>query len=278
MPEVATQFVRPPAVAGRFYPADPAELRRRVEEFLSGARNVPALSQTGDAWESYPTPKAIIAPHAGYVFSGPIAGSAFSRFLPDKHQIERIVLIGPAHYVRIRGVVAPEWRAFSTPLGTIPVDAGLLAALDSLPQVSISNQPHAPEHALEVELPFLQVVLDRFSVLPLVAGDAGTSEIAEVLEKVWGGPETRIVASSDLSHFFDYRTARELDAETAKAIVALEPAALGEESACGRVPIRGLLEVARRHGLKARLLDLRNSGDTAGPRQEVVGYGAFAFA
>jgi hypothetical protein len=175
-------------------------------------------------------------------------------------------------------VAAPGWESFSTPLGSIPVDAALLAALEPMPQVSIANQPHAPEHSLEVELPFLQVVLEQFTILPLVAGDAGTREIAEVLDKVWGGPETRIVVSSDLSHFFDYRTARELDSETARAIVGLQPDALGEDSACGRVPIRGLLEVARRRGLKARLLDLRNSGDTAGSRQEVVGYGAFAFS
>ena len=272
-------MIRPPAVAGRFYPADPAELRRTVQTFLSEAQTTANRSLTADRPPSTtPSAKAIIAPHAGYMFSGPIAGSAFAQFLPDKARIQRIVLIGPAHFVPVRGVAAPGWESFSTPLGSIPVDAALLAALEPMPQVSIANQPHAPEHSLEVELPFLQVVLEQFTLLPLVAGDAGTREIAEVLDKVWGGPETRIVVSSDLSHFLDYRTARELDSETARAIVGLQPDALGEDSACGRVPIRGLLEVARRRGLKARLLDLRNSGDTAGSRQEVVGYGAFAFS
>ena len=272
MRKTAFDYVRPPAVAGRFYPADPAELQRSVETYLSEAQ------PTGPKASEVRAPKAVIAPHAGYVFSGSVAGSAFAPFLPDKYHIARIVLIGPAHFVRVRGLAAPEWDAFSTPLGTIPVDSGLLSVLKTLPQVTISNQPHAAEHCLEVELPFLQIVLEQFMILPLVAGDANANEIADVLEKVWGGPETRIVVSSDLSHFFDYPTARQLDSETARAILALEPDALGEESACGRVPIRGLLEAARRFGLKASLLDLRNSGDTAGPRQEVVGYGAFAFA
>jgi hypothetical protein len=272
MRKTAFAYVRPPAVAGRFYPADPAELRQSVQTFLSQAQH------PGSTANDVRPPKAVIAPHAGYVFSGPIAGSAFAPFQADKYLVTRIILIGPAHFVRVRGLAAPAWDAFTTPLGTIPVAGRLLSALKSLPQVTISNQPHAAEHSLEVELPFLQVVLEQFSILPLVAGDATANEIADVLENVWGGPETRIVISSDLSHFFDYPTARQLDSETARAILALDPDALGEESACGRVPIRGLLTAARRFGLKASLLDLRNSGDTAGARQEVVGYGAFAFA
>jgi AmmeMemoRadiSam system protein B len=211
------------------------------------------------------------------MFSGPIAASAFTRFLPDRDRIRRIILIGPAHYVRVQSLAAPVWSAFATPLGVVPVDAAEVAGLHSLRHVIFSNQPHAPEHCLEVELPFLQVVLEQFSIVPLLVGGATIGEVAAALEQLWGGPETRIVVSSDLSHFHDCQTARRLDADTARAITELKPEALGEESACGRIPIKGLLEVARKRSLRPRLLDLRNSGETAGPRQGVVGYGAFEF-
>jgi len=263
-----SRSIRPAAVAGRFYPEDALALRTTVEKLLG---------DTNKTVSGGKAPKAIIAPHAGYIFSGPIAAAAFARFLPDRDQIRRIVLIGPAHYVRVPGFAAPEWSAFATPLGVVPVDPGMVAGLRSSRQVLFSNQPHAQEHCLEVELPFLQVVLDQFNVVPLLVGSADTEEVATVLDHLWGGPETRIVVSSDLSHFHDYQTARRLDAETARTIVGLEPEALGEDAACGRIPINGLLEVARKRGLTPRMLDLRNSGDTAGSRQEVVGYGAFEF-
>jgi AmmeMemoRadiSam system protein B len=258
--------VRPPAVAGRFYPSDPAELRKLITDLLA---QVPPA--TG------PAPKALIAPHAGYLYSGPIAASAYAQLLPARDQIKRIVLFGPSHYVALDGLATTSAEAFATPLGLVPVDVEAVRAVRSLPQVSEMDEAHAREHSLEVQLPFLQCVLGDFTLVPLAVGDATPEEISEVLDTLWDGPETRFVISSDLSHYQDFQTARRLDLATAKAIEALKPAAIGEDRACGRMPIRGLLQVARRHGLRARTIDLRSSGDTAGPRDKVVGYGAFVF-
>ena len=258
--------VRPAAVAGRFYPSDPVELRALITGLLA---QVPPA--TG------PTPKALIAPHAGYLYSGPIAASAYAQLAPARNQIKRIVLFGPSHFVALDGLATTSAEAFATPLGIVPVDVEAVRSIRSLPQVSEFDQAHAPEHSLEVQLPFLQCVLGDFTLVPLAVGDATPEEISEVLDALWGGPETRFVVSSDLSHYQDFQTARRLDRATAKAIEALKPAAIGEERACGRMPIRGLLQAARRHGLRARTIDLRSSGDTAGPRDKVVGYGAFVF-
>jgi len=256
--------VRPAAVAGRFYPADPDELRRQL------ATCVPASQHDATA------PKALIAPHAGYVYSGPVAGHAYARLASVRGAIQRVVLLGPAHFVRLRGLALPEAGALETPLGRIPVDTAAARAIAGLPQVSISDRPHAPEHSLEVHLPFLQQALGAFSVVPLVVGDASFEEVEQVLEKLWGGPETLIVISTDLSHFLDHAAARVMDAATAAAIEALDPEAIGFEQACGRVPLGGLLRLARRQGMRIERLDLRNSGDTAGPRHQVVGYGSWA--
>ena len=258
--------VRPPAAAGRFYPADPTELRDLIAALL--AQTPPA---TG------PAPKAIIAPHAGYIYSGPIAASAYAQLLPARDVTRRIVLLGPSHFVSLEGLAASSAKGFATPLGIVPVDTEALRQIESLPQVKVLDEAHAHEHSLEVHLPFLQTVLDRFTLVPLAVGNASPDEIGQVLEALWGGPETRFVISSDLSHYYDSQTAQRLDRATAKAIEALKPDGVGEEQACGRLPIRGLLHAARRHGLRARTVDLRNSGDTAGPRDQVVGYGAFVF-
>lgn len=259
--------VRPPAAAGRFYPRDPVELRRLVEVLLSAVR----------APRHDPAPKAVIVPHAGYIYSGPIAASAYARLMPARATIKRIVLAGPSHFVPLRGLASSSAMAFGTPLGNVPVDATAVKHLVSLRQVCILDEAHATEHSLEVQLPFLQVVLGEISIVPLVLGDVTAEEAAEVFEAAWGGPETRFIISSDLSHYNDWETARQLDRATATAIERLNPEQIGEDQACGRAPIAGLLDVARRRGLRARLLDLRNSGDTAGPRDQVVGYGAFAF-
>lgn len=260
--------VRRPAVAGRFYPADPEELRRMVEGFLSQAKGKPGR-----------VPRAIIAPHAGYVYSGPVAASAYACLTPARDLIERVVLIGPSHRVSFEGLAATGAAAFATPLGEVPVDRVAVREICArLPQVRVLDEAHAGEHALEVHLPFLQVVLAKFKVVPLLVGDASDDEVAEVIEALWNGGETCFVISSDLSHYYDYGSARELDAATARAIEALHPAAVGVEQACGRIPIRGLLRSAQRHGMQACTVDLRSSGDTAGPRHEVVGYGAFIFA
>ena len=247
-------MIREPAVAGMFYPADSGELRRMIEGFLAAA-------------EPGPHPKAIIAPHAGYIYSGPIAASVYKRINPDG--ISRVVLIGPSHRVALRGLAASSAPAWRTPLGEVSVARPNF--------IQISDAAHAQEHSLEVQVPFLQVVLGDFTLLPLVAGDASAEEVAEVLEKCWGGPETLIVVSSDLSHYESSETARAMDSAAAKAITALNPRGLDYDNACGLVPIAGLLNLAKKKKMRAELVDLRNSGDTAGSRDQVVGYGAFAF-
>ncbi len=260
-------LTRPPAVAGTFYPSDPAELGAAVDAYVRDAVCGP----------SKPLPKAIIAPHAGYAYSGPVAGSAYAQLGELRGTIERVVLIGPAHRLPTSGFATVSVESFQTPLGDVPIDREAVERLMGFRQVHCLDEAHALEHSLEVHLPFLQRVLGPIRVLPLVVGDATPDEVAEVLDAVWGGPETLIVISSDLSHYYDYETACDLDAATTGAIEALDPEGVGRESACGRVPIRGLLVVAKRRGLEARTLDVRNSGDTAGPRDQVVGYGAYAF-
>lgn len=257
--------IRPPAVAGTFYPADAARLRVMVEAYLAA----------GPAPQGGRRPKALIAPHAGYVYSGPVAGRAFASLGAGAARIRRVVVIGPAHYVQLRGLALPSAAAFRTPLGEVPLDAA--ACSGDLPQVVARDEPHAPEHAIEVELPFLQTLLDDFALVPLVVGEATPDEVAEVLERLWGGPETLLVISSDLSHYELYARAREHDAATALAIERLDGAALGPVDACGWLGVAGLLHEAKRRGLAVRRLDLRNSGDTAGSRDAVVGYGAWAF-
>jgi AmmeMemoRadiSam system protein B len=261
---------RPPAVAGQFYPSDPDRLSTDVRRYLNDA----------DAPEDCldpPLVKAIIAPHAGYPYSGPVAASAFIQLACSDIPVKRFVLIGPAHYHPVRGLAISGASAFDTPLGRVPVDEAGRAAALALAHVAVSDAAHAPEHCLEVELPFLQELFLDFTIVPLLAGATTAGEVAAALDALWGGPETRIVISSDLSHFHDQATARELDSETAGAIVALRSEELGENSACGRAAIAGLLLAARRRGLAAQLVDLRNSGDTGGPRDRVVGYGAFLF-
>jgi hypothetical protein len=263
---IKPEKVRPAAVAGQFYPADPTELRRMVEGFLS---RVPL--------DTAAAPKAIIAPHAGYIYSGPIAASAYARFAPARPVIKRVVLIGPSHFVPFEGIATAGAEAFATPLGLVPVDTDAVGRICALPEVTVLDEAHAREHSLEVQLPFLQVVLGDFQIVPLVVNNASDEAVARVLDALWGGPETGCVISSDLSHYHAYSSAQKLDALTRRAIEQLRPQDIEEEQACGRVPIRGLLRAAQRHGLRARTVDLRNSGDTAGRRSQVVGYGAFVF-
>jgi hypothetical protein len=257
--------IRPAAVAGTFYPDDDHQLKEMVSGFLAACRS--------DA----PPPKAIIAPHAGYIYSGPIAASAYARVANGRDTITRVVLLGPSHRLPFYGIAASNAQLFATPLGAIPVDGEGLAAIRHLPQVQILDQAHQWEHSLEVHLPFLQLVLADFKLIPLVVGEASGEEVSEVLEILWGGPETLIVVSSDLSHYHDYGTARRLDHHTTEAITHLRPQEIHYEDACGRNPILGLLAAARHHGMRAEAIDLRNSGDTAGPRDQVVGYGAYIF-
>jgi AmmeMemoRadiSam system protein B len=257
--------VRPAAVAGMFYPGDPAALATEVASYLAEA---------GDA--ASPPPKAIIAPHAGYMYSGSIAGRAYARLAPLAGKVRRVVLLGPAHRVYVRGVALPSAAAFSSPLGDVRMDTQAIAGLAQLPCVEVSDDAHALEHSLEVHLPFLQLVLGDFALVPLVVGDASPAEVCRILERLWGGPETLVVVSSDLSHYLPYEAARRRDRDTAAAILRLESSLVPEE-ACGAAPINGLLAFARAHGLEVEGIDLRNSGDTAGTKDRVVGYGAFAF-
>jgi AmmeMemoRadiSam system protein B/AmmeMemoRadiSam system protein A len=263
MIEAAT---RSAAVAGAFYPDAPAVLADVVDVCLRGATSAPADR----------APKVLLAPHAGFVYSGPIAGSAYALLPPWRERIRRVVLLGPSHRVALRGLAAPHAGTFVTPLGRITVDRAALDGLADLPQVGFSDAAHAQEHSLEVQLPFLQRVLERFTLVPLVVGRATPGEVAEVLERLWGGDETLIVISSDLSHYLPYAEARARDRATIERVLRLD-AELDVHDACGAVPLAGALVAAQRHGLVARLLDLRNSGDTAGDRARVVGYGAVAF-
>lgn len=256
-------YVRPAAVAGMFYPGSAQDLAQTVRDMLARAR------------AAGPVPKAIIAPHAGYVYSGPIAASAHARLAPARGSIRRVVLLGPTHRVAVNGIALPGATAFDTPLGRIPVDTDAVEQLTTLPQVVASREAHAQEHSLEVHLPFLQTMLDSFTLVPLAVGNASPEEVAEVIELMWGGPETLIVASSDLSHYLPYRDAQAADRATADAILDLRTD-LTHDQACGATPVAGLAIAARRRNLAIALLDLRNSGDTAGDKHRVVGYGSFA--
>lgn len=257
--------IRPPAVAGLFYPKDSHALRTMVQGFLRQA-----------ASHGQP-PKAIIAPHAGYVYSGPVAASAYALLAPAKDSIRKVVLMGPSHRVGFRGIAFASADYYGSPLGDVPIDREALGKISDLPYVGLLDQAHAQEHSLEVHLPFLQEVLDEFDLIPLVAGDATPEQVGTVLDRLWGGPETLVVISSDLSHYQDYATAQRMDQATTAAIERLKPEDIGYESACGRVPVNGLLRLAQRRGLSARAVDLRNSGDTAGGKDKVVGYGAYVF-
>ena len=258
--------VRPPAVAGSFYAGNPLGLQSEVDALLA---SVPP-SQTA-------SPKALIVPHAGYTYSGRVAATAFAVLRDRVAAIERVVVIGPAHFVPVRGIAIPTATTYETPLGRVPVDHEALAAVADLPFVISADDPHAPEHALEVELPFLQTVLGPFAMVPLLVGQTAPRHVADLLSRLWGGPETLIIVSSDLSHYHEHESARRLDAITAEAIDRHDWSRLGPGSACGFLPIAGLLIEAARRGMRTRRLALCNSGDVAGDRRRVVGYGAWSF-
>ncbi len=269
--------IRRPAVAGIFYPRDPQTLRAVLAECLAQAikpQAAPNAAQ-GARPARASMPKALIAPHAGYVYSGPIAASAYGTLGDAAHQIKRVVLIGPSHFLPFSGLAVSQAKAFETPLGAVPVDDAARRDVLRVPHVVSADAPHANEHSLEVQLPFLQALLGEFRVLPIAAGDATARQVATALECVWGHEETLIVVSSDLSHYLEYAAARSVDASTARSILNCSTE-LGGEQACGCVGINGLMHVARARELEVRLLDLRNSGDTAVERSRVVGYGAFA--
>jgi AmmeMemoRadiSam system protein B len=255
--------IRLAAVAGVFYPGDSHTLSHDVRAMLAGAGSTDLQ------------PKAIIAPHAGYIYSGSVAASAYALLKPLADRISRVILLGPTHRVAVRGLALPGADAFDTPLGRVPIDLEAVRQIAGLPQVTTSSEAHMLEHSLEVQLPFLQTVLHKFKLLPLAVGMASADEVADVLEILWGGPETLIVISSDLSHYHAYPAAQRIDAMTVEAI--LHGQAVSHEQACGGTPVNGLTLAARHHGLTPHLLDLRNSGDTAGDKSRVVGYAAIAY-
>ncbi len=256
---------RPAAVAGMFYPGNPTELMSTVDRLLLAAKPF-----------NESAPKALIIPHAGYIYSGATAAMAYASLAPLRQQIKRVILLGPTHRVAVNGIAVPEATAFATPLGNIPLDLDAIAQLRDLPQIVFSDRVHAQEHSLEVHLPFLQRVLGDFKLIPLAVGEASPQAVAEVLDRLWGGPETLIVISSDLSHFLNYSTAQQVDHNTCQHILQLD-AHIEPQQACGAYPVNGLLLAARQRGLTPQLIHLCNSGDTAGDKNRVVGYASFAF-
>jgi AmmeMemoRadiSam system protein B len=261
----AVATTRPAVLAGIFYPAEAGELRAAVAGFLADAN--PSGS---------PPPKALIVPHAGYIYSGAVAGKAYERLKAAADGIRRVILLGPTHRVYVRGLAAPTATHFATPLGAIAIDRAALEGLKDLPQVVFSDEAHAMEHSLEVQLPFLQRVVPNATLVPLAVGDTTPGAVAEVLNRFWDDPATLIVISSDLSHFHSYEDAQTRDHATASNIEKFAGDVLRPEHACGFLPIAGALAVAKQRGARIERVDLRNSGDTAGPRDRVVGYGAWA--
>jgi MEMO1 family protein len=261
---ISSSTVRRPAVAGLFYPDDPVELRAALEALLSASHAAGRL------------PKALVVPHAGYPYSGPVAGQAYRSLGLQARSLRRILLLGPSHHVWFRGLAVPEVEEFATPLGNVHLDGAALAELRRLPAVIVSDAPHAREHSLEVQLPFLQRVAPAAEIVPVVAGETTASEVAVVIDALWGSDDTLIVVSSDLSHYHRYPVAQALDARTAQVILDGRDDLTGEQ-ACGYAVLNGLTHAVRGRDLRAELLDLRNSGDTAGDRARVVGYGAFGF-
>ena len=256
--------IREPAVAGQFYPAGNGELENTVRAMLSGVPGSPESA-----------PKAMIVPHAGYIYSGPVAATAYARLQPYHDESTRVVLLGPSHRIPLDGLAVSGADAFRTPLGVVPLDRQVIARLEH-PAVVLSDAPHQFEHSLEVQLPFLQVTLEAFCIVPLLVGEARDRDVAEVIDALWVGADTLVVVSSDLSHYLPYRAARSRDALTCRAVEQLDGPRIGHGDACGAAPLRGLLRVARQRGLRAETLDLRNSGDTAGNHDRVVGYGAWS--
>ena len=258
--------VRPAAVAGMFYPRDARELESQVAELIDGVENLAPR---------FGHPKALIVPHAGYIYSGAVAARAYDELSAARGVVKRVVLLGPVHRVPVRGLALPGAEAFDTPLGRVPVDAEAVRMLAPYRQVVVSPEAHAQEHSLEVQLPFLQKMLGEFTLVPLAVGDAKTQEVREVIERLWGGTETLFVLSTDLSHYHAYDEARAIDRETLSRIAGFGTD-INHEEACGATPLNGLLAAAKARGLSMRLLGACNSGDTAGGKDRVVGYAAFA--
>src|SRR5687767_11051922 len=257
--------VRPAAVAGMFYPGDARALAAEVDDLLGGvAEPLPRLG----------FPKALVVPHAGYIYSGPVAARAYDELAAARGRVKRVVLLGPTHRVAVRGLAASSASAFATPLGEVRIDTNALARVRDLPQVVVSDAAHALEHSLEVQLPFLQKVLGEFALAPFAVGMASVREVAEVIERLWGGPETVVVISTDMSHYHSYEQARAIDRATITRIATFATD-IDHDEACGATPLNGLLFTSKQKNLSLKLLAACNSGDTAGGKGRVVGYSSF---
>ena len=260
--------IREPAVAGQFYPGDPEELRGTVEFLLEEAE----LKANAAA----SAPKALIVPHAGYMYSGPVAAMAYARLSAHRARYRRVVLLGPCHRVAVRGLASSSADVFRTPIGDVPLDKDAIQGIDA-DLLAIHNDAHRFEHSLEVHLPFLQVALGAFTLVPIVVGRTRPERVSDLLGQLWGGDETLIVVSSDLSHYLGYEQARRFDRDTCGAIENFDSLSIDHDHACGAMPISGLLIAAKQRSMTVTTLDLRNSGDTAGDRHAVVGYGSWEF-
>jgi len=258
-------LIRTPAVAGQFYSASAGELRATVATLLAEAQD-----------RETPAPKALIVPHAGYVYSGPVAANAYALLQPYRDRYQRVILLGPCHRTPVHGLALSSADVYRMPMGDVPLDKIAIASLD-IPGVQIFDESHKHEHSLEVHLPFLQAVLGDFTVVPIVVGDASPELVSQLLDALWGGPETLLVVSSDLSHYLKYDEARAIDAVTCQAIEEFDAGQINHDMACGATPVAGLLIAAKRRGMQVTTLDLRNSADTTGDRGFVVGYGAWMF-
>ena len=263
--------IRQPAIAGTFYPSEASALRNAVQHDLNDAVNNLDMASI----RSRSTPKVLVAPHAGLIYSGVVAARAYAHVLHEQEKIKRVVLLGPCHRVAVRGMALSSADAFRTPLGDVPLDRETCATLSKLSFVETFDQTHAQEHSLEIHLPFLQTILTNFQLVPIVVGTATPDQVAQALDLVWGGPETLIVISTDLSHFLDYDSCNKLDRQTTEAIEQLDINAIGDDQACGRYPLKGILKLAKANEMTIKTVDVRNSGDTAGTKDRVVGYGAW---
>ncbi len=256
-----TVRIRKPAVAGTFYPAKTDALNAELDRCWAGRKRVDA-----------PPPKAIIVPHAGYVYSGPVAATAYATLAPLKGKVSRVVLVGPSHRFALYGFAVPEAQIWQTPLGLVPLDNAGSDVLATWPDVTRSDVMHEREHSLEVHVPFLQRALGMFALLPVLVGHTPANRVAALFDQLWGGPETLVVVSTDLSHYHDQAQARQIDDATVASLVALDAAGLQPDQACGAFPVAGLLTHAHKLGLRCRAVDVRTSADTAGEPDRVVGY------
>jgi len=260
---------RAPCVAGLFYPDDPTRLRFQLSQLFE-------VAEREERAKGY-HPRAIVAPHAGYIYSGPIAANAYDSILSRSEEIERVIILGPSHQLAFDGAACPSASHFSTPLGLVELDVSEIRRLEAQGLVHINDAAHVREHSIEVQLPFLQFLLPKFKLLPIVVGLSDPLPIAAILESYWRAADSLIVISSDLSHYLDYYEARHIDRDTSTAIEACRWQDIGPHQACGCYPLRGLLQLAREENCKVTCIDLRNSGDTAGEKSRVVGYGAYVF-